>query len=56
MSVHAFSCHMSGSGKPAMCAGFLLKGAAHNLSVRMARMKGSCLGVSSDVPLYYNYR
>lgn len=35
-----FACHESGAGKPATCAGFLLRGAAHNLSVRLAVMRG----------------
>lgn len=30
-----FGCHMSGSKQPATCAGFLLRGAEHNLTVRM---------------------
>jgi hypothetical protein len=29
------SCHESGHEKPAICAGFLLRGAVHNLSVRL---------------------
>lgn len=40
MSEHAFACHQSGTEKPATCAGFLLRGAAHNLSVRLAYMQG----------------
>jgi hypothetical protein len=56
MSSHVFSCHMSGAERLATCAGFLLKGAGHNLSVRMARSEGRCLDVSSDAPLYDNYR
>ena len=40
MAQSAFSCHSSGSAKPALCAGFLLKGAEHNLMVRMAKMRG----------------
>ncbi len=41
MSTHAFACHQSGSAKPAACAGFLLRGAEHNLGVRLKRMNGS---------------
>jgi len=41
MSDHKFACHESGCEKPATCAGFLLRGADHNLAVRLARMKGS---------------
>jgi hypothetical protein len=40
MSTHAFACHQSGRVKPATCAGFLLRGAEHNLAVRLKRMKG----------------
>ncbi len=40
MSDRTFGCHDSGSAKPATCAGFLLHGAHHNLTIRMARMLG----------------
>lgn len=40
LSTHRFACHESGVGNPATCAGFLLRGADHNLSVRMDRMHG----------------
>lgn len=46
MSKHIFSCHQSGAKKPAMCAGFLLNGAAHNLAVRLKLHKGE---ISQDV-------
>lgn len=35
-----FSCHMAGKEHPAICAGFLLRGADHNMGVRMAAMTG----------------
>lgn len=35
MSGSVFSCHESGSVKPATCAGFLLRGADHNLAMRL---------------------
>lgn len=35
-----FACHQSGKDKPATCAGFLLRGADHNLAVRLARADG----------------
>lgn len=38
MSAHIFSCHESGSEKPATCAGFLLNGSQHNMAVRLAYM------------------
>lgn len=59
MSTHQFSCHNSGTEKPATCAGFLLRGADHNLSVRLGRMNGRIdLDAVSDggVPLYESYR
>lgn len=40
MAEHMFGCHESGSVKPATCAGFLLRGADHNMTVRLARMMG----------------
>lgn len=40
MSSRKFSCHQSGKKKPATCAGFLLKGADHNLAVRLGRIRG----------------
>ena len=40
MAESTFGCHASGRNKPAICAGFLLKGSNHNLRVRMALMTG----------------
>lgn len=40
MSQKKFACHQSGSKKPAVCAGFLLQGADHNLAVRLLRLHG----------------
>lgn len=40
MAEETFACHSSGAEKPATCAGFLLRGADHNLSVRLAYMRG----------------
>lgn len=40
MAERTFGCHSSGSRKPATCAGFLLRGATHNLAVRLAYMNG----------------
>lgn len=58
MSTHRFGCHMSGTEKPATCAGFLLTGATHNLAVRLDQMKGriDLDQVHSDAPLYASYR
>jgi hypothetical protein len=46
MSEHTFACHQSGADKPALCAGFLLRGADHNLAVRLERMRGQ---IGNDV-------
>lgn len=35
MAMHTFACHMSGTEKPATCAGFLLMNADNNLMVRL---------------------
>lgn len=58
MSEHIFSCHQSGVKKTAVCAGFMLRGAAHNLTVRLGHMQGRLQGDVSDggVALYKNYR
>ena len=41
MSENVFSCHTSGAKKPATCAGFLLRGAEHNLNVRLGLIMGT---------------
>ena len=58
MSTHQFACHMSGADKPATCAGFLLRGAAHNLSVRLALSDGRIdpAQLRETSPLYDSYR
>lgn len=40
MATEKFACHESGKAKPATCAGFLLRGAEHNLTVRLHLMTG----------------
>ena len=40
MAQETFGCHMSGTDTPRTCAGFLLRGADDNLSVRIARATG----------------
>jgi hypothetical protein len=39
MAQETFACHESGAKKPAICAGFLLRGAEHNLSIRLKLSK-----------------
>lgn len=58
MSTHTFACHDSGTRKPAMCAGFLLRGADHNLSVRLKKIQGDSFSdVGADGhQLHENYR
>lgn len=58
MSDRIFACHQSGTKKPATCAGFLLRGAEHNLAIRLKRMKDNILNDVSDggTELYVNYR
>lgn len=41
MSRHTFGCHEAGIARPKVCAGFLLRGAEHNVSVRMKAMSGA---------------
>ena len=40
MATETFACYQSGKSKPAICAGFLLQGAHHNLTVRLKRANG----------------
>ncbi|WP_460699106.1 DUF6283 family protein [Nocardia thraciensis] len=54
LSQHRFGCHTSGSDDPATCAGLLLRGAQHNLAVRMHGPDTD--GISCDRPLYDSYR
>lgn len=48
MSQRKFACHQSGTKRPATCAGFLLRGADHNLAVRLLRMQGEILDDVDD--------
>jgi hypothetical protein len=59
MAGSTFACHMSGSEKPATCAGFLLSDSAyHNMIVRLARMRNRMLPeqVERTAPTYRTYR
>lgn len=40
LSTHTFACHEAGPEHPTICAGFLLRGADHNLTVRMRAADG----------------
>lgn len=46
MATHTFACHAAGAGQPRLCAGFLLRGAAHNLTVRLMQLRGLDLSVT----------
>lgn len=58
-ATHKFACHMSGTTKPATCAGFLLRNSVNNLGVRMAAILGE-LDLSQvqpdERPLYASYK
>lgn len=58
MAQHTFGCHEAGAKRPATCAGFLLRGAGHNLAVRLGFMTGRFKGdvVDGGHQLYENYR
>lgn len=58
MADRTFECHSSGTAKPAICAGFLLRGADHNLAVRLKRMRGEIVDdvVDGGHELHENYR
>lgn len=56
MSDKVFACHTAGSRRPKTCAGFLLRGAAHNLAIRMRLRHIDYSAVHSMVELYANYR
>jgi hypothetical protein len=60
MSDHIFSCHQSGIEKPAACAGFLLRGADHNMKVRfkyvLGEIKRGDVKEPKGISLHENYR
>jgi hypothetical protein len=41
MAMETFACHESGTDKPSCCAGFLLRGADHNLKIRLRLSQGT---------------
>ncbi len=55
---HTFACHQAGPENPKLCAGFLLRGADNNLSVRMKRMAGKIQDDVTDAghELHASYR
>jgi hypothetical protein len=57
-ALETFACHESGLEKPAICAGFLLRGAVYNLSVRLQFALGNLRRDIGDGghALFENYR
>ncbi|MGI5292809.1 DUF6283 family protein [Nonomuraea polychroma] len=54
LAVSTFACHASSPGEPPLtCAGFLLRGAAHNLSIRLSSRDYS--DVRTTIELYSDY-
>lgn len=51
-----FTCHKSPEAKPTVCAGFLLRGAAHNLTVRVNYGEAQSQVQDGGHPLYASYR
>lgn len=57
MAQNTFACHQAGTTQPRVCAGFLLRGADHNLAVRLGRMQGNFDGVQDGGhELHESYR
>lgn len=57
MSMTLFQCHKTRDDRPLVCAGFLLRGAYHNMTARLALSRGE-LGSVEDggYPLFEDYR
>ena len=59
-AMNTFACHESGAGRPAKCAGFLLRNADNNIGVRLAIMRGeydpATVNLPPGVQLYDSYR
>lgn len=59
MAGTTFGCHMSGTGSPMTCAGFLLRHGVHNMQVRLTMIH---TGLAQDevtdggFPVYQSYR
>ena len=58
MNPMLFQCHDTGNDDPVVCAGFLERGAAHNLTIRLAYGRGEIepRDRSGDEDLHQNYR
>ncbi|QFZ24500.1 hypothetical protein EKG83_25820 [Saccharothrix syringae] len=58
LATHTFGCHGSSRSAPQTCAGFLLRGASDNLTIRLAVVSGRIDpdSIGSPVELYSDYR
>jgi hypothetical protein len=59
MAMSLFACHKSGDDRPTVCAGFLLRGGRHNLTLRLAYARGEIVPEGVDdggYPLFADYR
>jgi hypothetical protein len=58
MNIGIFACHKSAQDHPTVCAGFLARGADHNLTIRRAYMTGELERTerSGGLNLYPSYR
>lgn len=58
LSARIFACHKSVQGADVVCAGFLERGAMHNMAIRMAYARGVIerLDRSGGLPLHADYR
>jgi hypothetical protein len=59
MAMKIFTCHKSAGDHPVVCAGFLARGADHNLSVRFHKSKGTIDYMNptdGGRPLYRGFR
>jgi hypothetical protein len=58
MAVDQFACHKSPQGREFGCAGFVLRGATHNLGARLAARAGrlDLREIASPFPLHESYR
>lgn len=58
MDQRLFQCHRTTDERPFVCGGFLARGADHNLSIRLTRMRGDLPPFRGEdhAPLYDDYR
>lgn len=58
MATTQFACHKSPEGAEVGCAGFVLRGATHNLGARLSARRGDLdpRDVTSPYPLHADYR